>query len=178
MPVKDNPNIVTAKEVGQYLKLTSEINVPVLAVTAKAAKTSEFSKIKDNGTVLVVEDEAAMRKMAGIMLAHMGYTVLAAKDGIDAVEVLRQHKGEIRCVLCDLTMPGMDGWETMAALRKFSPSVPVVLTSGYEREQVMAGCRTESPHAFLSKPFQLKDLGDAICLATAKKAEEISVRKQ
>lgn len=146
-------------------EVRKQADMPVSAVTAKTAKTAELSNAKNSGTVLVVEDEESMRKMAGIMLTYMGYTVITAKDGVNAVDVLRKHNGEIQCVLCDLTMPGMDGWETMAALRKISPSVPVVLTSGYDLEIMMKGSDHESPNTFLSKPFQLKELGDAICRA-------------
>ena len=132
-------------------------------------KKTQPLAIEGGETVLLVEDEAAMRKMAGIMLTNMGYTVLAAKDGVDAVEVLRQHKGEIRVVLCDLTMPGMDGWETLAALRKLSPGIPVVLTSGYDKAQVMSGDHPEWPQAFLGKPYMLRGLSDAISQALINK---------
>lgn len=146
-------------------EVRSQADIPVFSITSKTAKTPEFNNVKDSGTVLLVEDEEAMRKMAGIMLNHMGYTVITAKDGVDAVDVLRKHNGEIRCVLCDLTMPGMDGWKTMAALRKISPSLPVVLTSGYDLEKMIKDSDHELPNAFLSKPFHLKELGDAICRA-------------
>jgi CheY-like chemotaxis protein len=59
------------------------------------------------------------------MLANLGDRVLEAKDGTQAVEIFQQHQDEIRCVLSDLTMPGMDGWDTLAALHKLSPDVPV-----------------------------------------------------
>jgi two-component system, cell cycle sensor histidine kinase and response regulator CckA len=61
-----------------------------------------------------------------------------------------------------LTMPRMDGWETLAALRKLSPGIPVVLSSGYDEAQVMSGEHPERPNAFLGKPYQLQDLSDAI----------------
>lgn len=59
--------------------------------------------------------------------------------------------------------------ETMAALRKISPAIPVVLTSGYDKAQVMSGDHPEWPQAFLGKPYMLKGLSDAIHLAMAKK---------
>ena len=76
--------------------------------------------------------------------------------------MFRQHRDEIRCVLCDLTMPRMDGWETLLALRKLAPDIPVILASGYDEAQVMAGDHPERPQAFLGKPYQLKGLRDAI----------------
>ncbi len=78
------------------------------------------------------------------------------------MDIFQQHQHEIFFVLSDLTMPRMDGWETLAALRKLSPDIPVVLSSGYDEAQVMAGDHTEQPDAFLGKPYQLKGLRETI----------------
>ncbi|MDO9109646.1 MAG: response regulator, partial [Desulfatirhabdiaceae bacterium] len=107
-------------------------------------------------------DVEMVREMAATMLAHLGFKVIEAKDGVEAVELFRQHRDEIRCVLSDLTMPRMDGWDTLAALRKLSPDIPVILSSGYDEAQVMAGEHTERPNAFLGKPYQLQGLRDTI----------------
>ncbi|MBU2622900.1 MAG: response regulator [Proteobacteria bacterium] len=146
--------------------------LPVSAEEAsrQPEKAAEVPKMEGGGTLLLVEDEQSLRKMAGIMLTNMGYTVLQAKDGVEAVEMFQQHKAEIRVVICDLTMPRMDGWGTLAALRKLSPGIPVVLASGYNENQVMAGDHPEWPQAFLGKPYVSKELSDAIQLAMAKKA--------
>jgi len=114
------------------------------------------------GTVLLVEDELMVRKVGEGVLTSLGFTVLLAEDGVEAVEVFRQHKDEVRCVICDLTMPRMDGWETLTALRKLAPGLPVVLTSGYDKAHVMAGDHPERPEAFLSKPYQVHEFRDAI----------------
>jgi CheY-like chemotaxis protein len=78
------------------------------------------------------------------------------------VEIFRHHQEEIRCVLSDLTMPQMDGWETLTALRKLSPGIPVILSSGYDEAHVMAGEHPERPNAFLGKPYHLKELSETI----------------
>ncbi len=78
------------------------------------------------------------------------------------MDIFQQHQHEIFFVLSDLTMPRMDGWETLAALRKLSPDIPVVLSSGYDEAQVMEGDHTEQPDAFLGKPYQLKGLRETI----------------
>jgi two-component system, cell cycle sensor histidine kinase and response regulator CckA len=119
--------------------------------------------------VLVVEDEPAVRATVSLALKRFGYTVLAAKDGVEAVEVFRQRLGEIRCVLCDLTMPRMNGWETLAALRKLSPGIPVILSSGYSEAQVMEGHHPDLPQAFLNKPYQFAALAAAITRVLANK---------
>jgi CheY-like chemotaxis protein len=96
------------------------------------------------------------------MLTRLGFRVLEARDGVEAVTIFKQNQSEIRCVISDLTMPNMDGWETLDALRKLSPDIPVILSSGYDEAQVMAGEHPEPPNAFLGKPYQLKMLGDII----------------
>jgi two-component system cell cycle sensor histidine kinase/response regulator CckA len=118
-----------------------------------------------SGTILLVEDEAMVRDMAAAMLSSFGYTVLAAKDGVEALEVFRQRREEIRLVLCDLTMPLMSGWETLTALRQLAPSLPVILASGYDKAHVMAGDHPELPQVFLGKPYKLEGLSDAISQA-------------
>ncbi|MBU2621846.1 MAG: PAS domain S-box protein [Proteobacteria bacterium] len=132
-------------------------------------KAGEIPVLEGGCKVLLVEDEEAVRKMSKTMLMHMGYTVLEAKDGVEAVDVFRQHKDDIRCVLCDLTMPRLDGWGTLAALRKLAPGIPVILASGYDKENVMAGDHPERPHEFLKKPYNLNELGDAMRRSVAKK---------
>jgi len=110
-----------------------------------------------------------LRKLGQSALTSLGFAVLLAKDGVEALEVFRQHQDEVRCVVCDVTMPRMDGWETLAALRKLAPGLPVVLASGYDKTQVMVGNHPELPEAFLSKPYRLQELGDAIRRALAGK---------
>ncbi|MCX5881094.1 MAG: ATP-binding protein [Deltaproteobacteria bacterium] len=125
-------------------------------------KEGKAPEIEGGCTVLLVEDEEQVRKMVKIMLTRLGFIVLTAKDGVEAIEVFRQHQDEVRCVLSDLTMPRMGGWDTLAALRKLSPDIPVILSSGYDEAHVMAGEHPERPNAFLGKPYQLKGLSDTI----------------
>ena len=129
-----------------------------------------------NGTILVVDDDAMLLESTGAMIERMGFTVLAAKDGIEAVEVFRQHMDEIRCVLTDLTMPRMDGWETLTALRRLAPALPVILASGYGKAQVLSGAHPDRPQVFLEKPFGLQRLRDALGQALAVHDEGIAPR--
>ncbi len=132
-------------------------------------KANQSLKMERGGTVLLVEDEEMVRNMAAAMLKRLGFTVLEAKDGVEAVEVFRQRQNEIRFVLSDLTMPRMNGWETLTALRKLAPNLPVILASGYDEAHVMAGDHPELPQIFLGKPYKLKGLSDAISEALVKK---------
>jgi signal transduction histidine kinase/ActR/RegA family two-component response regulator len=117
------------------------------------------------GTVLVVDDEALVLRVCSSQLMGLGFTVLEATSGAEAAGVLAGHREAVRLVLCDLSMPGMNGWETLAALRKFAPDIPVILTSGYDRAQVMAGSHPELPQAFLRKPYGAAELREAVRVA-------------
>ena len=132
------------------------------AMPVQTGKTEKISRNEGCGAVLLIEDEEPVRNMARIMLTRLGYTVIEAKDGDEGLERFKQHQDEIRCVLSDLTMPRMNGWETIAALRKLSPDIPVILSSGYDEALVMTDEHTERPNSFIGKPYQLKSLGDAI----------------
>jgi PAS domain S-box-containing protein len=138
----------------------------VLRQPDKALQATEF---EGGGTILLVDDEEMVREMAKTMLTRLGFTVLEAKDGVEAVEIFRQHRDEIRLVLSDLTMPRMNGWETLTALRKLAPDIPVILASGYDKDHVMAGDHTELPQVFLGKPYRLKELSGAISQALISK---------
>ena len=140
--------------------LPLEIN-PALAIPER----------EENATILLAEDEEMVRDMAAAMLTGLGFTVLSAKDGADAVEMFRQRRNEISLVLCDLTMPRLNGWETLAALRKLAPHIPVIMASGYDKTQVMVGDHPEWPQVFLGKPYTLKELSNAVgqALASRKK---------
>ena len=130
-------------------------------------------KQKEGGKALLVEDEAMVREMAVDMLESLGYCVLTAKDGIEALEVFGRHQSEIKFVLTDLTMPRMSGWATLTALRKLQPGIPVILASGYDKAHVMTGDHLELPQALLAKPYNIKALSSAIGMAMGKKAEGV-----
>ena len=120
---------------------------------------------KTGATILLVEDEEAVREMAQALLNSLGHEVIPAYDGVEALSAYHQHQNDIKCVVLDLTMPRMDGWETLHALRKIRPDLPVVLTSGYEESQVMSSNHRAKPQAFLHKPYRRGDLRTALATA-------------
>ncbi len=143
------------------------IEAPVAPLMEKAAGSG---KLLGDATVLLIEDEEMIRRMTATMLSRLGFEVLTAKDGIEGVEVFRSHKEEIRCIICDLTMPRMGGWETMAALKQMAPGIPVILASGSSEAHVMSVPRPERPEAFLSKPYNRDRLSAALRIALARNA--------
>ena len=115
-----------------------------------------------DGVVLVVDDEDAVRELAQEMLERLGVTVLVAADGRRALEVYREHQEKISCVLLDLTMPEMDGVETFRELRNLRSDVLVVLSSGYNEEEVKERYGELGLAGFLQKPYQLRNLVDML----------------
>jgi two-component system, cell cycle sensor histidine kinase and response regulator CckA len=105
-------------------------------------------------TVLVVEDEDALRAGIRRLLQGHGYTVLDAQNGALALEVLSQPDGgRVDLVLTDLRMPVMDGRQLAAALARVRPSLPIIFMSGFTAQ--LMDMRLVSPHlAFLAKPFR------------------------
>jgi len=115
-----------------------------------------------DGIILLVEDQKMVRDAAEAMLEHFGFKVLTAGDGIEAVNIFRDRQADIRLVLTDLSMPRMNGWETLKALRKIRPDIPVILASGYDEARAMSGDHTDNPQVFLSKPYQMATLRAAL----------------
>ena len=154
----------------------SEESLPQIQIAENSGEItigkSTPGKFEECGTVLLIEDEEPLRKMVAIMLERMGFSVLEGKDGIEALEIFGKHQSEIKFVLTDLTMPRMGGWETLTALRKLQPNIPVILASGYDLAHVMEGDHPELPQAFLGKPYNLKGLSDAIRQALESRGAE------
>jgi PAS domain S-box-containing protein len=115
-----------------------------------------------NGVLLVVDDDACVRESTAASLARRKFTVLTAADGMEAVRIFEERHRDIRCVILDLTMPRMGGWETLSALRAISPNHPVILASGYDEATAMSGAHDEIPQAFLGKPYGSEKLFETL----------------
>ena len=108
--------------------------------------------------ILVVDDESLVRDMAEEMLKRKsGYQVITACDGFKAIEIFKERKEEIGLVLLDLSMPGMNGWDTLAALRTYRSDVPVILISGFDESHVMTGTHPERPKRFCKSRIRAKN---------------------
>ena len=149
--------IETAPRKGTTFRVFLPKNAGVLAEPA-AAPTARLSSKTHHGTVLLVDDEPTARQTAQAMLERLGFTVEAASDGREAVTRFRRRPDEFACVLLDLTMPRMDGFEAFSALRALRPDVPIVLMSGYSREDVVRRFGDVVGWTFLQKPYLVADL--------------------
>lgn len=111
------------------------------------------------GTVLLVDDDPGMLRAGARMLRRLGLESVAVASGEAALAAFSAPGASFASVLLDLSMPGMNGWEVLAALRLLRPSLHVVVASGYDLAQVRAEPREVQPDAWLQKPYKLADLG-------------------
>jgi PAS domain S-box-containing protein len=119
--------------------------IPKVARTAPTGGTE---------TILVVEDENAVRMLLVRLLSRYGYRVLEAVSGVAALEVWREHKDEIALLLTDMVMPdGLTGLDLAERLRHERPSLGVVVSSGFSAELVTRGKDLEQSYCFLQKPY-------------------------
>jgi len=125
-------------------------------------------KWQGQGTVLLVDDDETVRAIGKQMLERLGFDVLLANDGSQGVAAYREHTAEIDCVLLDLTMPHMDGEETFREMRRIDAGVRVVLSSGYNEQDVTQRFAGKGLAGFIQKPYTLEPLRAAIQKAFAK----------
>ncbi len=113
---------------------------------------------RGTGTILVVDDEDVVLGICARMLKSLGYEVLTAWGGTQAVEIVREHGAKISLVILDMVMPGMTGRQTFDALRKLAPSIKILLSSGYSLEGQAQEILAQGCNGFLQKPFDLRTL--------------------
>ena len=114
------------------------------------------------GRVLLVDDEELILTIGTEMLKSIGFEVLTARDGLEAMEVFRQHSREIDLVILDLAMPRMDGEKTFLALHGIAPDLKIILSSGYTEDLVAQRFKSGKPDGFIQKPYQLTALREKI----------------
>jgi CheY-like chemotaxis protein len=114
------------------------------------------------GTVLLAEDEEVVREMGTLFLNRLGFSVLAAADGRQAVELFKAHRQEIVCAMLDLIMPLMDGEEALRQLRRLQPDLRVIICTGYDEQRVSSQLKGLGAVTVLQKPYQMSDLSDKL----------------
>ena len=150
------------------IKVTSEkgkgstfrVLFPAVSRTAKrlAPPTARAAEWKGSGTVLLADDEPIVRDIGKRILERIGFRVILAADGNDAVNLFRAGEthpsGRIDCVVLDATMPHMDGAEAFREIRITRPDVPVILSSGYDQQDVSRRFAAQPFSGFVQKPYR------------------------
>lgn len=123
-----------------------------------AAPTSPERSFGRFGTILLVDDEPEIRQSTSSLLRQLGFQVLEAADGQEALDLFRAHPGSIQAVLMDQTMPRMDGTAAAAAILSLDPKARIILSSGFPSGEELLKSSTLRATAFLPKPYQIQDL--------------------
>lgn len=124
-----------------------------------AALLHDGESLKGSGTVLLVDDEETIRALGKDMLQFLGYCPLTAVDGRESLEIFRQNRDDIQCVILDLTMPHLDGEQTFRELRRIKPDVRVLMSSGYNEQEVTQKFLGKGLAGFIQKPYKVTELG-------------------
>jgi PAS domain S-box-containing protein len=122
-------------------------------------------KLAGTGTILVIDDEEAVRQTAKAALESYGYTVAAAENGKEGIEMFRILKSEISAILLDMTMPVMSGEEALLHLKTIRPDVAVVLSSGYDEAEATRRFTGKGLAGFIQKPYTAARLAEIVNLA-------------
>jgi len=139
---------------------TFRMRWPAAARTAPSAVQAPLAAASGSETVLLAEDEPAVRAIARKALESAGFVVIEATDGHDALELFERHRREIDVALVDLAMPGRDGRSVVEAMRREAPDLPMLLMSGHIARE--AGLDLPPGVVVLPKPFGIAQLTRAV----------------
>ena len=166
------------KNHGGYINVYSETGQGTtftiyLPASAKAiqpeVKAAAPTVVTGNGTILLIDDEKMIIDVGQELLQELGYDVLTARSGQEAIETYRQWSAEIDLVIMDLIMPGMGGSETYDCLKEIDTHVKVLLSSGYSINGQAAKILERGCDGFIQKPFNINQLSEKIEGIIAKK---------
>jgi two-component system cell cycle sensor histidine kinase/response regulator CckA len=143
----------------RYVQGATEIAQEPAKLDRKPEKPKDLT---GRGTVLLVEDEEAVRSFAVRALGTRGYRVLAASTGAEALEVFKEHGGDVDLVVSDVVMPEMDGPTLMKQLREQNPAIKIIFISGYAEDAFRRNLDEKEDFMFLQKPFDLKELAATV----------------
>ncbi|HUA17532.1 MAG TPA: response regulator [Bryobacteraceae bacterium] len=124
--------------------------------------------LQGTGTILVIDDEEVVRQIAKSALTRYGYTVLAAQNGPEGIEIFQENAASVSLILLDMTMPAMSGEATLRKLRTVRADVPVIFCSGYHEVEFEQRFATQELAGFLQKPFTAAYLAERVKLALSR----------
>ena len=152
---------------------TFTILLPVAATpAASATAVADPSAWQGTGTVLIADDEEPVRDVLAHMLARLGFAVVAAPDGAEAINHFREEPERFAAVLLDVSMPRRDGLETLHEIRHLRPDTPVLLISGHGSGELLAKFAEERLDGIVQKPFTTPALREALHRALAQSHPE------
>ena len=141
---------------------TFTIYLPASEKEAVREKTVPTAMLKGTGTIILIDDEKMILDVGRELLEELGYTVLSALSGREALDIFQKRSDEIDLVIMDMIMPGMGGGETFDRLRAINPNIKVLLSSGYSVNGQASKILHRGCDGFIQKPFNLNQLAEKI----------------
>lgn len=166
--------IIRGHKGGLYVQSTVELGscfrviIPVstVPIEEKSSENSEHSLVASNvGYVLVIDDDKSVSNVVTNILNRFDYSVLVANSGSEGVEIFKQNRDLISVILLDMTMPGLNGIETLDLLKKNDLNIPVILTSGLSEIDITSQMQSSEFLSFLKKPYKPQKLVNEISKA-------------
>jgi CheY-like chemotaxis protein len=114
------------------------------------------------GSILLVDDDETVLEVSAMMIRKLGYSVLEARDGLEAIEVFKKLKDEVNLVILDMRMPRMNGIITFGHLKKISSNVKILISSGYMDDRRIRNIFKNGCDGFIEKPYSLTELSAKI----------------
>jgi two-component system, cell cycle sensor histidine kinase and response regulator CckA len=159
--VKNHGGMITVySEIGHGA--TFNIYLPVSDKKVYQELPMEMRLFKGSEKILLVDDEEMILDVGQAMLEKLGYRVIVAKGGQQAVEAVNSTGNPIDLVVLDLIMPGMDGGKTFDRLQEIQPGMPVILSSGYSINEQASEILRRGCNGFIQKPFNITNLSKII----------------
>lgn len=166
--------IVRAHLGGISLTSTPGVGTKVTAMFPRIVKEQDRASLpsetghppfRGSGKVLLVDDEHMILSVGERMLRRLGFDVVTAADGVEAMELFRSMSDDLICVVLDLSMPRKDGEEAYHEMLELRPDAVVIIASGYAQDQIGARFQARPPAGYIRKPYQLKDLSRVLAEA-------------
>ncbi|MBN2725363.1 MAG: PAS domain S-box protein [Deltaproteobacteria bacterium] len=138
---------------------------------SRSVEISALEEKDDNagGLILIVDDETTVRNVAAKMVKRLGYEVITAIDGVDGLNIFKERCDEVGLVLMDLTMPHMDGEECFREMRNVRSNVKVILSSGYNEQELISRFAGKGLSGFIQKPYSISQLREIVANVFRKK---------
>jgi len=159
--IKNHAGLITVNsEVGHGT--TFSIYLPVSDREVLREDPAEGGLVRGSETILLVDDEEMIIDVSQAMLESLGYRVIVAKGGDQAIEQISEKGSDIDLVILDLIMPGIDGGETFDRIREIQPEIPVLLSSGYAIDGKAHHVMRRGCNGFVQKPFSITELSEHV----------------
>jgi CheY-like chemotaxis protein len=159
--IKNHDGIITAESAGAK-GATFHIYLPAFDKPVIDDHKDDQKILAGTETILLVDDEEMIIDVGAQILQKLGYEVLTARHGKEAIEVYQQNRQIVAMVILDLIMPGMGGGETYDRLKEMDPNVKVLLSSGYSLDGQATEILNRGCDGFIQKPFSIKSLSEKL----------------